>query len=414
LIERIVIDRVVIVGAGECGARAAVGLREQGYAGSVVLIGDEPHAPYERPPLSKAALTGADEPVPTTICGPDRLDELGIEPLCEVLVTGLDRPAGAVVLDDGRSVPYDRLVLALGSRPRPLPVEGGELAVTLRTFDDAVRLRAMLAAGGQLGVVGGGFIGLEVAAAARAHGCEVTVIEIAPRVLGRVVPAPLADVIAARHAEEGVTVRCGVGIERVEQLDARRRIVLTDGTAVDCDLVLAGIGAVPNVELAAEAGLVIDNGIAVDAQLRTSDPAIYAAGDCCSFPHGAFGGRRLRLEAWRNAQDQADHAVVNLLGADAPYDVIPWFWTDQYDLGLQIAGLPDAATSDVVRPRADGVALHFGLDDDGRLVSASGVAEGTRVAKDIRLAELLIGQRAHPDPRALADPSVNLKGLLSR
>jgi 3-phenylpropionate/trans-cinnamate dioxygenase ferredoxin reductase subunit len=220
--------------------------------------------------------------------------------------------------------------------------------------------------------------------------------------------------MAARHLAAGVELRCGVGIERIEPVEGNdhrggARIVLTDGSAVEVDVVVAGVGALPNTELAAAAGLEVDNGIAVDRFLRTSDPVIFAAGDCCSFPHPLY--RRIRLEAWRNAFDQAEVVARNLLGAEEPYERIPWFWSDQYELGLHIAGLPSAATEEVLRVRPDGAVLRFGLDADGRLVAASAVAAGTGIAKDIRLAELLIARGARPDPAALADPSVNLRAL---
>jgi 3-phenylpropionate/trans-cinnamate dioxygenase ferredoxin reductase subunit len=240
----------------------------------------------------------------------------------------------------------------------------------------------------------------------------VTVVEMAPTLMGRVVPAALAASMATRHEQEGVALRLDVGVERIERTSNRVRVVLTDGQCVEGDTVVAGVGALPNVELAERAGLAIDNGIAADRHLRTSDPAIFAAGDCCSFPHPLYGDQRLRLEAWRNALDQADVVARNLLGADEPYERVPWFWTDQYELSLHIAGLPHAATHTVERERADGVVLHCGLDDSGRLVAASGVATGTAVAKDIRLAELLIAARTHPDPAALADPTVTLKSLI--
>jgi len=405
------VERVVIVGAGACGGRAAEALREAGHEGAITLVGDEVHPPYERPPLSKAAVTGAEPATPATLFGEGRLADLGVELVSGVAAAAIDRDGRTVVLADGRSLPYDRLLLATGARPRPLAVPGGDAALVLRTVADAEMIRAGLARGGRVVIIGGGFIGLELAAGARAWGCDVTVIELAPTLMGRVVPAALADTMATRHAEAGVVLRCGVGIERIEVGADGVRIVLTDGATVAADAVIAGVGALPNVELAERAGLAIDNGIAVDRHLRTSDPAVFAAGDCCSFPHPLYGDHRLRLEAWRNALDQADVVAGNVLGNGVPYERVPWFWTDQYELSLHITGLPHTATTVVTRERADGVVLHFGLDDGGRLVAASGVAEGTAVAKDIRLAELLIAARARPDRAALADPATTLKSL---
>jgi 3-phenylpropionate/trans-cinnamate dioxygenase ferredoxin reductase component len=407
------VERVVIVGAGACGGRAAEALREAGHDGAITLVGDEDHPPYERPPLSKAAITGREPASPATLFAGGRLAELGVELVAGVAAAAIDRDHRAVVLADGRSLPYDRLLLATGARPRPLPVPGGDAALLLRTVADAEEIRTQLSNGGHVVIIGGGFIGLELAASARAWGCQVTVVELAPSLMGRVVPAALAATMAARHERDGVTLRVGTGVEGIERAGGQARVVLTDGERIDGDVIVAGVGALPNVELAERTGLAVDNGIAADRHLRTSDPAIFAAGDCCSFPHPLFGDQRLRLEAWRNALDQADVVARNLLGAEEPYERVPWFWTDQYELSLHMAGLPHAATTTVERERADGVVLHFGLDDAGRLVAASGVAGGTAVARDIRLAELLIAGRAHPDPAALADPAVTLKSMTS-
>ena len=405
------VERVVIVGAGACGGRAAEALREAGYDGAITLVGEEAHPPYERPPLSKVAVTGAEPARPATLFAEGRLADLDVELVAGIAASGIDRDGRLVVLDDGRTLPYDRLLLTTGARPRPLAVPGGEGALVLRTVADAETIRAGLASGGRIVIIGGGFIGLELAASARAWGCDVTVVEVAPALMGRVVPAALAATMAARHDEAGVVLRCGVGIERIEAGRDEVRVVLTDGETLEGDAVIAGIGALPNVELAERAGLTVDNGIAVDRHLCTNDPTVFAAGDCCSFPHPLYGDQRLRLEAWRNALDQAEVVAGNLLGGEVAYERVPWFWTDQYELSLHITGLPHTATTVVTRERPDGVVLHFGLDDRGRLVAASGVAEGTAVTKDIRLAELLIAARAHPDTASLADPAITLKSL---
>ena len=405
--------RVVIVGAGACGGTVAVMLRTIGFEGSLTLVGDEALAPYERPPLSKAALTGDDAPVPSTIHHEDRLAELGVDFVGGAPAVAIDRVAREVELKGGRRVGYDRLVLATGARPRPLPVPGGDSALMLRTVADAHALRDALVPGTRAGIIGGGFIGLEVAASAVSRGCDVTVVELAPSVMGRVVPRELAGAMAVRHGAAGVRLRCGVGVDRIEADGDGWRVVLDDGASVACDVVLAGVGALPNTDLAQAAGLAIDNGIATDATLATSDPTIFAAGDCCSFPHPLYGGQRLRLEAWRNALDQAEAVAHNVLGAGEPYARVPWFWTDQYELSLYMAGLPQAASREVLRERTDGVVLRLGLDDSGRLVSASALAEGTVAVKDLRLAERLIAARAHPERGELADPGVSLKGLLS-
>jgi 3-phenylpropionate/trans-cinnamate dioxygenase ferredoxin reductase subunit len=399
---------MVIIGAGECGTRAALALRQAGYDGAVTLIGAEPHAPYERPPLSKDAIT-AEAPAAKAIGGAERLAEAGIDFRPSRSALGIDRTARRVLLE-GETIPYERLLLATGARPRPLPLPGadGPTVVTLRTLDDAARIRAALGPGRHLAVIGGGFIGLELAASARKLGAEVTVIEALPRLLTRGVPAEVAQVLYERHIAEGVSFHFGARLTAITAAG----VVLVDDTVIRADLVVVGIGALPNTELAVAAGLAIDNGIAVDATLATSDPDIFAAGDCCSFPQPLYDDRRVRLESWRSAQEQGTLAARNMLGSAEPVSGVPWFWSDQHDLSLQIAGLAEGAVTHVHRALKDGAFVLFHLGPDGRLLAASGIGAGNAVAKDIRLAEMLIARRAHPDPAALADPVVNLKRLL--
>ena len=406
------VGSVVIVGAGEAGARTAVALRELGFAGPVTLIGDEPLEPYERPPLSKATLAAA-EPAPTIVRSRQQLASTGIDFVAGVAVRSIDRDDQSVRCDDGREVRYQRLVLATGARPRALSVPGEEHAHVLRTFADALALGPQLGGHRRLVVIGAGFIGLEVAAVASAQGCSVVVLESARRVMARAVPSPIAELVADRHRMAGVEIRCSVTVTAIEVSDGGGRVVvLGDGSTLDCDAVVAGVGAVPNTELAYAAGLRIDNGIAVDARLRTDDPAIFAIGDCCSFPHPLFGGRRLRLEAWRNAIDQGAHVARAVVGGDKAFLSVPWFWSDQYELTLQIAGIPDVAVDEIQRTSHNGAVIRFGLDGEQRIVSASGIGIGTTAAKDIRIAEMLIAAGAHPDPAALADAGASLKLLL--
>jgi 3-phenylpropionate/trans-cinnamate dioxygenase ferredoxin reductase component len=400
---------MVIVGAGEAGARAATALREEGWDGPITLVGSEVHPPYERPPLSKAALLAEVEPVATTVLDCDRAVALGIDLILGTEVTAIDRAALAVVLADGRTLPYSRLLLATGARPRRLTLPGHRQALYLRRFDDALALRPLLRPGTRLAVIGGGFIGLELAAAAVARGCAVTLVEAQPRILMRGVPAEIAAVIAARHRAAGTDLRAGIGIDRIEP----GSVVLADGSRIAADAVIAGIGAVPETALAEAAGLAVDNGIAVDATLATADPAIFAAGDCAACAHPLYAGRRIRLEAWRNAQDQGALAARNMLGRGEAIRAVPWFWSDQYELTLQIAGLTDEGRTMVARDLGDGAQLLFHLAADGRLVAASGVGLLGKIAREIRLAEMLIAQRAAPDPDALASPAVKLKTLLA-
>jgi 3-phenylpropionate/trans-cinnamate dioxygenase ferredoxin reductase subunit len=405
---------MVIVGAGEAGGRAALALREAGFEGLVTLIGEEPLAPYERPPLSKAAITCHEQPVPKHSLDAARCQEAEIAHLAGARAVAIDRSAHRVSLSDGRAVSYDRLLLATGARARKLPMPGGEHALYLRTFADALALREHLSAGARLAVIGGGFIGLEVTASAVERGATVTLIEAAPRLLSRGVPPPIAERLRERHVRAGVDIRLNALVERIEADAGGFGVVLGDGTRIGCDAVIAGIGAIPETRLAETGGLELDNGIAVDATFRTSDSDIFAAGDCCSFPHALFGGRRIRLEAWRNAQEQGAAAARSMLGGNEPYAAVPWFWSDQYDETLQIAGLPDAGSHTVERRAPGGARLFFHLAPDGRLIGASAVGANAAIAKTIRLAEMLIAAGAAPDPAALTAPEVNLKSFLSR
>lgn len=404
---------MVIVGAGECGARAALALREHGYDGPIFLIGEESHLPYERPPLSKEAIVGADVPVAKMILTGESIDDAGIGLIGSSPAVTIDRAAKNVRLADGRAVVYDKLLLATGAVPRRLPLAVGDPRVCyLRTFDDALTIRALLTPGSRVAIVGGGFIGLELAASARQRGAAVTVIEAQPRILMRGVPVEIAATVHALHADNGVEIACGEGIVAIED-DGDVRIRLANGRVIEADLVVIGIGATPVTALAESAGLAINNGIAVDSRLRTSDKHIFAAGDCCSFPMALYGGRRVRLEAWRNAQEQGALAARNMLGAELEHTAVPWFWSDQYDFTLQIAGLPEGAASVVRRDLGGGAFILFHLAADGQLLSASGIGPGNAVARNIRLAEMLIARQARPEPSELTSSDVKLKKLLA-
>lgn len=403
----------VIVGAGECGARAAFALRDRGFDGTITLIGSETHLPYERPPLSKDALVAGAGP--KLVAEAERYGEAGIALVCGRTVASIDRAGRRVVLSDGAAFPYDRLLLATGARPRALPgapFSAGRIRA-LRSHDDAVAIRGHLSRGSHVAILGGGFIGLELAASARRLGATVTLLEGLPRILTRGVPVEIAGLVAERHAAEGVEILCGATVAAVEETPGEVRVRLSDGRVVPASLLVVGIGAIPNAELAAAAGLAVDNGIAVDGHLRTSDPDIFAAGDCTSYPLPLYGGRRVRLESWRNAQEQGILAAANMLGGDEPASAVPWFWSDQYDLTLQIAGLADDAAQTVRRDMGEGAFILFHLAADGRLIAASGIGPGNAVARDIRLAEMLIAAGVRANPADLASPDTKLKKLLA-
>ncbi len=405
---------MVIIGAGECGARAAFALRENGYEGPVTLIGTERHLPYERPPLSKDAMVSDAHPLPRTIAGEDQFNEKRVDFIAQSTVSAIDRSAKRVVLEDGRLVDYERLLLATGAIPRALPLAANSKhCVTLRSFDDAIAIRARFQPDARIVIIGGGFIGLELAASARKRGAKVTVIEAQIRIMMRGVTAEIAEVIAARHRNEGVTILCNTGIVSIADNARNVAIALSSGDVIAADLAVIGIGATPATALAEASGLETGNGIVVNEWLQTGDPDIYAAGDCCVFPLAIYGGRRVRLEAWRNAQEQGALAARNMLGALEPHQAVPWFWSDQYELGLQVAGLSDEGTQTIRRDLGDGAFILFHLDDDGRLVAASGIGPGNAVAKDIRLAEMLIARSARPGADQLAASNVKLKSLLA-
>ncbi|MDB5554297.1 MAG: ferredoxin reductase [Rhizobium sp.] len=405
-------ERILIVGAGLCGARAALSLRDRGFQGEVTLVGDEIHAPYDRPPLSKQTLL--DRPEPRLIATPETLTGAGIIHLAGTRVVAIDRRNSSVVIGDRTSISYDKLLLATGSRPRTLPgLTPSRRLLTLRTHEDAVAIRDRLIPGARMLVVGGGFIGLELAATARRLGVIVTVIEGLPRLMARAIPAEIAAIMEARHRKEGVEILLDSAVTSIDETNDEIRLELRDGRVLKGDLCVVGIGAIPNDELAAQAGLLIDNGIAVDRFLTTSDPDIFAAGDCCSFPSAVFEDRRIRLESWRSAQDQGALAAGNMLGANEPFVDVPWSWSDQYDLTLQVAGLANAATKSVRRDLGDGAFIVFHLNEDGRLVAASGIGTGNAVGRDIRLAEMLIASHAKPGAVALGSPAIKLKSLLS-
>ena len=396
----------LIIGAGQAGGWAAVTLRQAGFAGRILLIGAEPWLPYERPPLSKAVLTAEIEPPIAYFRDSARYGEHGIDLLLGCRAVAVDATARRVRLADGQTLAYNRLLLATGGRARALTVPGGERALCLRTLEDARAIRARLATARQVVCIGAGVIGLEVAASARARGAAVTVLEAAARPMGRSVSAEGADFVARLHRDAGVDLRCGVAVAAIEPgPGGSERVLTADGSAFSADLVLAGVGMERAVDLAAAAGLALDGGIAVDALGRSSDPAIFAAGDVTAFLHPLFPDRRLRLESWRHAQNHGIAVGRAMAGAEAPpYDDIPWFWTDQHGVNLQVAGFPAEAARTVVRLDRDRVFVAVHLDAADRVIGLT--AAGS--PRDIRAGTALIRAGCPVDPRVLADASVPL------
>ncbi|WP_426237752.1 NAD(P)/FAD-dependent oxidoreductase [Pararhizobium sp. DWP1-1-3] len=391
----------IIVGAGEAGTRAAFTLREAGYYGPIKLIGAETHLPYERPPLSKPDNGALAMKV---ICSDEALLNAGITYLSGAEVAELDVSGQAIILSDGRSLAYDKLLLATGARPRKLSCPGAGRALDFRTYDDAKVIFDSAYASQSVAIIGGGLIGMELAAMLRGKDVIVSVIETAPKPLGRAVPLRFAAKMHTRHVDEGVDFHLGVGISEI--LD--NTVLLSNGAEVPADVVVAAIGVQPEIFLAEKAGLATGNGILTNPFLQTSYRHIFAAGDCAAVEQ--HGGGYVRFESWRNARSQAQTAARNMAGAGEAFSAIPWFWTDQYDLGLQVAGLPQPHHQSVVRALPMGE-LEFYLDE-GTLVAAAGLGIGNSVAKDIKLSEMLIAAGVSPDPAALADPGVNLKTML--
>jgi 3-phenylpropionate/trans-cinnamate dioxygenase ferredoxin reductase component len=398
---------MVIVGGGRGGARAAIAFRENGHEGPVTLITDEDLAPYDRPPLSKSNITEEAEPQPAMLLDEGMIASLKVD-FIKDKAKAIDANTKTVTLASGAALRFDKLLLSPGASARTLTLPGAERALTLRDFSHALKIREALKQKKSVAIIGGGFIGLELASSAATLGCETAVIEAQPRVLMRGVPEPIAKRVTERHGAGGVRLVTSAAIGSVNA----NSVTLMDGTRIAADILIAGIGASPRTELAASAGLAIENGVFCNGQMQTSHADIYAIGDCCSFPHPVFGGSRMRLESWRAAADQAMIAVQNMLGAQKAYESIPWFWSDQFDLNLQIAGMPHQGVAQVERRVKDDAFIICHLDGDGRLVGASGIGTGNAIARDVRLLELLIGKMATPTPEQLSDPAFPLRNLL--
>ncbi len=401
----------VIVGASLAGAKAAQTLREEGFGGAVILIGTEDECPYERPPLSKGYLLGKEPRDSIFVHAEDWYPAHDVALRRGVTATSIDRSARRVGLAGGESVPYDRLLITTGSSPRRLSVPGGDLdgVLYLRSVGDSERLGAALRGGGSVVIAGAGWIGLETAAAARQYGCEVTVVEPESGVLQRSLGPELGEVFAGLHRSHGVTFRFGEGLSEVTGSGGKVTGAVTSaGEELPADHVIIGIGVVPNAAIAAEAGLDVDNGIVVDEALRTSDPDIFAAGDVAN----AFNpllGRRVRVEHWANALNSGPAAARSMLGQEVSYDRVPYFYSDQYDLGMETAGLPEPGTYDEIVYRGDKESLEFIAFwlADGAVVAGMNVNVWD-VNDDI---QALIRSETLVDPDRLADPSVPLADL---
>jgi 3-phenylpropionate/trans-cinnamate dioxygenase ferredoxin reductase subunit len=397
---------ILILGGGQAGAQAIDTLRREGFEGRIVLVSEEPELPYQRPPLSKKFLAGE---LPA-----DRLpfrhqsfyDEHRIELKLGIRAIRLDPASRRVALSNGEEAGYDRLLLCLGAISRHMTCPGSELPGVhyLRGLSDVPGIREGLTPGARIVIIGGGYIGLETAATARKMGCAVTVLEMADRVMNRVVASNVSEYFAHEHRSQGIKLICNTRVVRLEGGARVERVVCADGSIHEADTLVVGVGAVANMQLAADAGLPCENGIVVDEYCRTTDPAIYAAGDCTYHPSLRFD-MRVRLESVDNAFEQAKTAALNILGRPTVHDRVPWFWSDQFDNKLLIVGLSQGHDQQVTRGDPATRCFTVCYLKGGELQAV----EAVNHAKDYMAARKLIAERARPDPDKLADPLVALK-----
>jgi len=402
------VETILIIGAGQAGGRAAETLRAHGFDGKVYLIGDEQHRPYERPTLSKTVLTAADD----TECfsawlhssefyGTNNIDWLADR------VEHLDVARRVATLESGRNISFDKCLFTTGGRARHLPnLPDSRRVSTLRTLADAMSIRDCMASARSVAVVGGGFLGLEFAASARARGIDVTVVESGERLLGRALPPEFSERLRVKHEQNGVKFMLSASLISSMEQDSGVTLSFADNASQHFDFVVVAVGQEPNDELAKESGLETGNGILVNAHCESSVEGIYAAGDCANFPFGA-DERRLRLESWQNAQEQAIVAARNMLGECVEYRPSPWFWTDQYDWNVQMLGMLDGSIDRwIERKTSEDKSLLMGLRDS-IIVYALAVNSGG----DLRAIRRLVEQSIGIDPAALADPSVKLRQI---
>ncbi len=399
---------VVIAGAGHGAGQVVASLKQHKFDGRIVLIGDEPYLPYQRPPLSKKFLAGELPPERLYFKPASFYDDPRVEVLLETRVANIDRDAHTVRTDDDREFSYDKLVLALGSRVRKVPVEGADLPGIhyLRSIADVDAIREDMSNSKNVVIVGAGYIGLEVAAVCNQHGLKVAVLEMEDRVMSRVVSPNVSDYYQLRHAEHGVRLLLSTGLAGFEGKRRVRQVLTSDGQKLPADFVVVGVGILPNMELATDAGLDTADGIVVDDRCQTSDPDIYAIGDCTFHPNDIYG-RQLRLESVHNALEQAKTAASNICGVESHYCQVPWFWSDQYDIKLQIAGLSEGYDDVVLRgdPSAGSFACFYLAG--GVLIAVDAI----NAPREFMQSKKLIADRARPAREELANPEIQLKDL---
>jgi len=401
----------IIIGASHAAAQLAPSLRQQGWEGKIIVIGDEPYVPYHRPPLSKAFLSG-EKDVDGLLIRPAAIYEKNnIEFKLGARVEVIDRAHKTVTLQSGEVLNYDKLALCTGSRVRKVTLPGTDLEGVhyLRDIRDVEGIKQHVGKGKKAVIVGGGYIGLETASVLNKLGMNVTVLEMAPRVLARVTAPELSEFYTRVHTDEGVTIKTGIAVSGLEGKGQVQKVLCADGSSFDADLVVIGVGIIPNVELAEACGLNVDNGIVVDEFARTNDPDIVAAGDVTNHPNKYYN-RRLRLESVPNATDQAKSAAASICGKDVEYSSLPWFWSDQYDLKLQIAGLSQGYDQVVIRGDRDSRNFAAFYLQEGKLISADCVNR----PQEFMISKRLIADQIPVDAEKLADESIAPKELLAQ
>ena len=398
---------IVIIGAGHAAGQAAASLRQAKFEGPITIIGDEAHVPYQRPPLSKQYLAGTQLADKVYLRAEKFYADKDIQLMLDTRATQIDPSTKTINLDNGETIAYEKLLISTGSRPRKLSIEGSDLSGIhyLRTMDDVDGIRADVKPGANLVIVGGGYIGLEVAAVGIELGMNVHVLEMEERILQRVTTPEMSAYYHKLHTDRGVHIHTQTGVIAFSGNGSVEKVLCGD-ESFDADIVIVGIGIIPNIEIAEEAGIHCDNGIVVDDHCRTSDPDIYAAGDCTNHPNPLMN-KRLRLESVPNAMDQARVSTANMLGDDKVYAAIPWFWSDQYDLKLQMVGFSADGDSQVLRGDMDTHQFAIFYLKDGKVVAADAVNS----PKEFMLCKQLVGKPA--DPAKLADPETDLKSLLA-
>lgn len=402
-------SRLVVVGAGHAAGQLVDSVRREGWVGEILLVGEEPYLPYQRPPLSKKFLSGDLALERTYFRPPAAYEKNAVDLHLDTQVTAIERDQQRVVTASGEQIEYSALALTTGSRARTIQIPGIDLegVFYLRSIDDVLKIRAGMRESMNVAILGGGYIGLEVAAVLRSMGHQVTVLEMADRVMARVVAPAISHFYEAEHRAKGVEILTGAAVEAVLGQGQVEGVRCADGTEISADMLIVGVGVVPNVELAQACGLRCDNGICVDAEARTSDPRIVAAGDCTWHPNGHYG-HSLRLESVHNAVEQAKAAAATVCGNSKPYNQVPWFWSDQYDLKLQIAGLTTGYDDSVVRGDTDARSFSVFYLRDGRLIASDNVNS----PQNFMVTRKLLAEGVTPSTEQLADPDFALKSLL--